>query len=66
MAHSIKSQARSKKVRVPILTMRAPYFMVMMPMSKRTLSIQPMFRASETGRDCVHYLPALGNQEKVT
>jgi len=35
-------------------------------MQTRLHSIQPMFRASETGRDCVRYLPALGNQEKVT
>jgi hypothetical protein len=31
-----------------------------------TLSIQPMFRASEAGRGCVHYLPASANQEQVT
>ena len=33
-----------------------------------TLSIQPMFRASEAGRGCVHYLsalPASDNQEQV-
>jgi hypothetical protein len=30
-----------------------------------TLSIHPMFRASETGRGCVHYLPAWDNQEQV-
>ena len=50
----------------PLLTLRAPCFMVTLPMQTRTLSIQPMFRASETRQDCVHYLPASGNQEKVT
>jgi len=50
----------------PFLTSEASCFMVTLPMQTRTLSIRPMFRASERGWDCVHYLLALGNQEKDT
>jgi hypothetical protein len=50
----------------PFLTALASSFIVRLPMQTKRLSMQPMFRASEAGRDCASYHPALGNQEKVT